>query len=304
MKRLGFGALLLVALASMISAQAPPTRTAGPRRVSGVASAPRQTFTDYCVECHGLDKPKADLNIERLLNELSPTSVAENWQHWERIAEALEDGAMPPDDATRFPTDDERAGAAAWIRGAMTEYDATHAGQPGRVTVRRLTSAEYAYALGDLTGIDVKVGIDASSDSVGGEGFANFGDVQFVQDAVIERYLESAKQVADHAVIGAGPLSFYADPGKTGMELSALAGSSSSTPPTGFVSCRVRVGVPSGSSGTARRSTSRGTTSTAWPWAIRPRRFAGSPPGKASRDALPSTSGRPSTRPTPAIRFG
>ena len=222
MKRLGFGALLLMALASMISAQAPLTRTAGPPTASGVASAPRQTFTDYCVECHGLDKPKADLNIERLLTELSPTSVAENWQHWERIAEALEDGAMPPEDATRFPTDHERAGAAAWIRGAMTEYDATHAGQPGRVTVRRLTSAEYSYALGDLTGIDVKVGIDASSDSVGGEGFANFGDVQFVQDAVIERYLESAKQVADHAVIGAGPLSFYADPGKTGMELSAL----------------------------------------------------------------------------------
>ena len=163
MKRLGFGALLLLALASMISAQAPLARTAGrPGSVGGVGSP--ADLHDYCVECHGLDKPKADLNIERLLTDVSPTAVAENWQHWERIAEALEDGAMPPDDATRFPTDPERAGAAAWIRGAMTEYDATHAGQPGRVTVRRLTSAEYAYALGDLTGIDVKVGIDASSD--------------------------------------------------------------------------------------------------------------------------------------------
>ena len=73
------------------------------------------------------------------------------------------------------------------------------------MTVRRLTSAEYAYAVRDLTGIDVKVGIDASSDSVGGEGFANFGDVQFVQDASVERYLEAAKLVADHAVVGAGP---------------------------------------------------------------------------------------------------
>ena len=74
----------------------------------------------------------------------------------------------------------------------------------------------------DLTGIDIKVGIDASSDSVGGEGFANFGDVQFVQDASIERYLEAAKLVADHAVVGAGPLDFFADTGKTGLELSAL----------------------------------------------------------------------------------
>ena len=88
--------------------------------------------------------------------------------------------------------------------------------------MRRLTSAEYAYAIRDLTGVDIKVGVDASSDAVGGEGFANFGDVQFVQDASVERYLEAAKQVADHAVIGAGPLDFYADPGKTGLELSAL----------------------------------------------------------------------------------
>src|SRR6185295_1115745 len=97
-----------------------------------------------------------------------------------------------------------------------------HAGDPGRVTVRRLTSAEYAYAIRDLTSIDIPVGIDASSDSVGGEGFANFGDVQFVQDESIERYLEAAKLVADHAVIGSGPIEFYSDPGKTGLELSAL----------------------------------------------------------------------------------
>ena len=62
------------------------------------------------------------------------------------------------------------------------------------MTVRRLTSAEYAYAIRDLTGVDIKVGIDSSSDSVGGEGFANFGDVQFVQDASVERYLEAASR--------------------------------------------------------------------------------------------------------------
>ena len=44
--------------------------------------------------------------------------------------------------------------------------------------MRRLTSAEYAYAIEDLTGVAIRVGIDASSDSVGGEGFTNFGDVQ------------------------------------------------------------------------------------------------------------------------------
>src|SRR5205085_2719767 len=60
-------------------------------------------------------------------------------------------------------------------------------------------------------------------DSVGGEGFTNFGDVQFMQDANLERYLNAAKLVAEHAVIGAGPLEFFTDPGKTGFENAAVA---------------------------------------------------------------------------------
>jgi hypothetical protein len=177
---------------------------------------------DYCFECHGTKDPKGHLSIERLVADTAPASVGTNWQDWERIADMLESGKMPPKEATLFPTDTERTAASAWIRSSLSKYEAEHAGDPGRITVRRLTSAEYAYAIHDLTGIDIKVSIDSSTDSVGGEGFANYGDVQFVQDASVERYLEAAKVVADHAVIGAGPLEFYADAGKTGLELSAL----------------------------------------------------------------------------------
>jgi mono/diheme cytochrome c family protein len=213
-------------VASMMAAQAPAPAppalkpSARAARPAAVAAAPG-VFEDYCFECHGTDKPKADLSIERLVSQSSPASGS-GWQDWERIADMLESGKMPPKEATLFPTDDERAKAAAWIRASLKAYEDEHAGDPGRVTVRRLTSAEYAYAIRDLTGVDIKVGVDASSDSVGGEGFANFGDVQFVQDASVERYLEAAKLVADHAVVGAGPLQFYADTGKTGLELSAL----------------------------------------------------------------------------------
>jgi hypothetical protein len=230
MKRLGFCAagMIAIALASMISAQAPstaPTAVARAARPATTAPVPTssvpQVFEDYCFECHGTDKPKADLSIERLVGQSSPASGS-SWQDWERIAEMLESGKMPPKEATLFPTEDERTAAARWIRTSLKSYEDANAGDPGRVTVRRLTSAEYAYAIRDLTGIDIKAGIDASSDSVGGEGFANFGDVQFVQDSSIERYLEAAKLVADHAVIGAGPLQFYTDQGKTGLELSAL----------------------------------------------------------------------------------
>ena len=242
MKRLGFSAALLLALAfiAVMSAQpASPARRSAqssapatprvamvpghpPSSSSSPAASPTQMFQEYCFECHGKESPKGDLSIERLLEQPSADSVGANWQDWEKIAEMLETGSMPPEEATLFPSDAERAAATTWIRTSLKAYEDEHAGDPGRVTVRRLTSAEYAYAIRDLTGIDIPVGVDASSDSVGGEGFANFGDVQFVQDASIERYLEAAKQVADHSMIGAGPLEFFADPGKTGLELFAL----------------------------------------------------------------------------------
>ncbi len=217
MKILGFCGAVLLALAAMMSAESPAPRRAGVTP-NAASATPPPTFQKYCVECHGTAKPEAGLSIEKLIGR---SSIGADWQEWERVAGMLETGMMPPLEAEQ-PEDAERTAAAAWIRASVHAYETAHAGDPGRVTVRRLTSGEYAYAVRDLTGIDITLGIDASGDSVGGEGFTNFGDVQFVQDASLERYLEAAKQVADHAVIGAGPLEFYSDPGRTGLELSAL----------------------------------------------------------------------------------
>ncbi len=260
MKRLGFCALLLGALVTVIAAQSQPGGRAAERasappaaaaptapasgrtpvapRASRVAPLPSHrtlsaaeagapaaaaTFEKYCSDCHTGARSKHNIDFDKLTVRMSPSGVAEKADIWEDVAYMLESRDMPPpEDADDFPTDAERAAAVAWIRTSLDEYDAQHAGEPGRITVRRLTSAEYAYTIRDLTGIDIRTGIDASSDSVGGEGFANFGDVQSVQDTTVEHYLEAAKQIADHAVIGSGPLGFYGDAGDSGLELSAL----------------------------------------------------------------------------------
>ena len=120
------------------------------------------------------------------------------------------------------PSEEQRGHALLWVKAELNSFANKNAGDPGRVTMRRLTSGEYGYSVRDLTGVDLDMGRDFANDSVGGEGFMNFGDVQFMQDASLERYLESAKQVADHAVIGAGPIEFFNHPGKTGFELSAI----------------------------------------------------------------------------------
>ena len=298
MTRLGLPVVLVSVGASILSAQGPAPRPVrapaeeAPRIVAPQPAHPSvtkqvtrtfrapETFQKYCFECHGgrqdrrrtsassgsCSSPSAVLG-RRQLGRLGTRSP-----RWSRPGDAAEGKA------TLFPTDAERARRRPGSGRRCKATRAEHAGDPGRVTVRRLTSAEYAYAIRDLTGIDIKVGIDASSDSVGGEGFANFGDVQFVQDASIERYLEAAKLVADHAVIGAGPLrvlrrhrqdrarALRAEPDRRSLRRERASASS-----------RAKAGARSGSSATARRSTSRGTTSTAWRSATRRRRCAGSP---------------------------
>ncbi len=182
------------------------------------APNPAPVLKQYCIGCHGPNLASAGINFDQLT---AAPSIAENYQAWEKVIAMLETKRMPPK-GIPGPSDEQRAQAISWIHGQLDGYLKAHAGDPGRVTVRRLTSGEYNYAMHDLTGLDLDLGIDASNDSVGGEGFTNFGDVQFMQDANLQRYLEAAKNVADHAVIGAGSLSFYADPGKTGFEMSAI----------------------------------------------------------------------------------
>jgi hypothetical protein len=153
--------------------------------VSGAdpASAPTQTFRQYCFGCHNKSAAMGGVNLQ----ELTATgSVGDQFQQWQKIIAVLESKRMPPA-KMKQPSDSDRQGALDWIRSSMAAYVAKNAGDPGHVTVRRLTSAEYGYTIGDLTGLDLKFDADFANDSVGGEGFTNYGDVQFMADASLER---------------------------------------------------------------------------------------------------------------------
>jgi hypothetical protein len=174
-------------------------------------------FEQYCFSCHGKGAGMAGVSLQKLTS----TPVGDGFTAWQKVASVLEQNRMPPKGLPQ-PSEDQKHAALAWVRTELTSFANKNAGDPGRVTVRRLTSGEYGYAIRDLTGVDLDIARDFANDSVGGEGFMNFGDVQFVQDANLERYLSTAKLVADHAVIGAGPVEFFNHPGKTGFELAAI----------------------------------------------------------------------------------
>lgn len=209
--------VLLASLFALRLAAEVPSEIAA-RAQSQTATDTQAMIREYCIMCHSGSAAKAGVN---LANMIARNSFGEDFRQWEKVATVLEEKTMPPR-AVNQPGDEQRDQAIAWIRGELSAYARKHDGDPGMVTVRRLTSGEYAYTIKDLTGYDLDTGIDSASDSVGGEGFTNFGDVQFMQDANLERYLSAAKIIANHAVIGSGPLEFFSDPGKSGFELSAI----------------------------------------------------------------------------------
>ena len=174
---------------------------------------------DYCLECHSSQKKKGDLDLEAML---TPGGYARHFKEWGWVREQLESREMPPKKAKQ-PGADLVKEVLGLIEVEAKRSSSLHAGDPGPVVVRRLTSAEYIYAIKDLTGLDMdSLRSVLPEDAVGGEGFANIGEVQFLQDASLERYLESARKIASHAIIGAGDLAFFQDPGDTGFELSAI----------------------------------------------------------------------------------
>ena len=173
---------------------------------------------EYCISCHSDEKTKGDVNLEQLL---SGESIAEHFKTWGLVIDMLEFEDMPPEEEPQ-PSAEQRAQVAASLGDIIQQTVHINAGDPGSVTLRRLTSAEYAYTIKDLTGLDLDLEKSFVGEAVGGEGFSNVGEVQFIQDATLERYWEAAKTVASHAIIGSGPLVFYQDPGKTGQKISAI----------------------------------------------------------------------------------
>ena len=179
----------------------------------------RRLVTEFCVDCHQADHAEAGINLEALLAD---NDFAADFRRWRRVAHQLDQKLMPPESSNQKPKEEQRRQLLSVIGPKIAEAEQQHDGEPGNIVMRRLTSAEYGYAIRDLTGIEFDVERNFVSDAVGGAGFTNTGIVQFTQDSTLERYLEAARQVADHAVVGTGPLQFFQDPGQTGFELSAI----------------------------------------------------------------------------------
>ncbi len=163
-----------------------------------------------CGKCHGNVPTDNDLD---LTNFGSAPAILAKPKVLVDVVERLRLGDMPPKEAPQ-PTQAERDQLLSWITAALDAEAAARAGDPGPVTLRRLSNPEYDNAIRDLTGVDIRPtqAREFPTDSVGGEGFANVGDAMPVTPELVERYHQTARDVAARAVLLPGGFRFSASP--------------------------------------------------------------------------------------------
>ncbi|MCX7409856.1 MAG: DUF1592 domain-containing protein [Planctomycetales bacterium] len=159
-----------------------------------------------CGKCHGKMPTDNDLDLTSFG---SAQAIIAKPKVLVDVAERLRLGDMPPKDAPQ-PTQAEREQLLGWISTALDAEAAARAGDPGPVTLRRLSNTEYDNAVRDLTSVDMRPtqAREFPVDSVGGEGFANVGDAMPVTPELVERYHQTARDVAARVVLLPGGFRF------------------------------------------------------------------------------------------------
>jgi len=157
----------------------------------------RPLLQQRCYECHGEKKVKGGVNLKKLNDD---PHLSTEFEMWEKVKEAVSSGDMPPDDKKPL-ADAERDKTLKWLTHSLDDTIREHGGDPGTVTIRRLTNTEYDHTLRDLTGVDLGLAKDFTPDGGGGEGFSNVGDVLFTSPQQLDKYFSAARKLADYATI-------------------------------------------------------------------------------------------------------
>lgn len=153
-----------------------------------------------CYECHNEKKTKGEIDLKQFAAD---PQIAKQFEVWLKVKDTIENGDMPPPKAHQM-NDQEHAALLGWVNGELDHLAQAQSGDPGPVTMRRLTNAEYDYTIRDLTGHDYGLAKEFQTDGGGGEGFSNTGDVLFMSPAAIDKYFNAARKVADNATIMPG----------------------------------------------------------------------------------------------------
>jgi hypothetical protein len=164
-------------------------------------------ISEYCLKCHSTEKRKGDLDLERFS---SVEAVRKSPKVWQRVVEQLTDREMPPSEKPQ-PSEAQRVQLLSWANTVLDKIARSQAGDPGPVVLRRLSNAEYTYTVRDLTEVaSLDPAREFPADSASGEGFMNVGNSLVMSPALLGKYFDAGKDIANHAMLLPDGLRFSA----------------------------------------------------------------------------------------------
>jgi Protein of unknown function (DUF1592)/Protein of unknown function (DUF1588)/Protein of unknown function (DUF1587)/Protein of unknown function (DUF1595)/Protein of unknown function (DUF1585) len=149
----------------------------------------------YCITCHGKERPKAEMDLSVYQ---SMAALLQDSRRWSLMLERLEAEEMPPMEAKSHPSAEERRGAIEWFRAVRDQEIQRNSGDPGIVLARRLSNMEYNYTIRDLTGVDIRPTREFPVDPANTAGFDNSGETLAMSPTLLKKYLNAAREVANH----------------------------------------------------------------------------------------------------------
>src|SRR3954452_6466553 len=199
------------ALLALVGALAVPasTRQAGSRDPAPQTAAFDTTIKPflqtYCYSCHSGQQPAAGFDLTAYAT--ADSVVSDQW-HWTLVAARLEAGEMPPRQSRQQPPPAQRQLVIDWIEAVNADQAKRHPNDPGIVLARRLSNAEYDYTIHDLTGVDIRPTREFPVDPANQAGFDNSGESLAMSPALVAKYLDAARRVADHILFMPDGFSF------------------------------------------------------------------------------------------------
>ncbi|PWT93000.1 MAG: hypothetical protein C5B56_01480 [Proteobacteria bacterium] len=185
------------------------TRAAAPDPLDARFTATVHPFVArYCVGCHSGSAPAGGFDLSVYTNL---AGVVRDYPRWNVALEKLSAGQMPPSVAPQ-PPDDARQSVIAWIRTVRANEARKNGGDPGPVLARRLSNSEYNDTIRDLTGVDIRPTREFPVDPANTAGFDNSGESLSMSPALLNKYLQAARAVADNMVLTPDGFDFASHP--------------------------------------------------------------------------------------------
>ncbi len=150
----------------------------------------------YCYDCHGPDKQKGSVRLDRLDWDMVKGPDAESWHS---ALDMINSGEMPPKKKPQL-TSNERNQVVNWITNSL-EHAADAKNDNSKEVTRRLTKSQYTNSLNDILGLPINFGSVLPDDGKSKMGFTNNGETLQISSLHIDYYQKIAREALDKAIV-------------------------------------------------------------------------------------------------------